>query len=158
MTTHESRGDDPMAHTYPNVLIHCVFSTKERRNTIPNELLPGLLSYINGIGSNIRVPVIAAGGVSNHVHLLIALPASITLAKAVQTFKANSSPWMGEHGIAFACQDGYGAFSVSASNRNAVKQYVEHQAEHHRKHSFEDEFVALLEKSGVNYDPKFVFG
>jgi|SRR5882672_1219718 len=147
-----------MAHTYPNVLIHCVFSTKERRSTIPEKLLPGLLGYINGIGSNIRVPVIAAGGVSNHVHLLIALPPSITLAKAMQTFKANSSRWMGEHGIAFAWQDGYGAFSVSASNLVAVKQYVEHQTEHHRRHSFEDEFVALLEKSGVNYDPEYVFG
>ncbi len=147
-----------MAHTYPNILIHCVFSTKERRSAIPDELLPGLLQYINGIGSNIRVPVIAAGGINNHVHLLIALPATITLAKAMQTFKANSSRWMGEHGIGFAWQDGYGAFSVSASNRDAVKQYVEHQAEHHRKHSFEDEFVALLKKSGVSYDPPYVFG
>ena len=147
-----------MAHTYPNVLIHCVFSTKERRSLIPEELSPGLLSYINGIGSNMKVPVIAAGSTSNHVHLLIALPASITLAKAMQTVKANSSRWMGEHGIGFAWQDGYGAFSVSASNREAVKYYVEHQAEHHRKHSFEEEFVALLKKSGVSYDPKYVFG
>jgi len=76
----------------------------------------------------------------------------------MQTFKANSSRWMGEHGIAFAWQDGYGAFSVSASNRDAVKQYVEHQVEHHRKHSFEDEFVALLKKSGVSYDSEYVFG
>ena len=125
---------------------------------IPEELLPGLLSYMNGIGSNIRVPVIAAGGISNHVHLLIALPATSTLAKAMPTFKANSSRWMGEHGIGFEWQDGYGAFSVSASNLVAVKHYVEHQAEHHRKHSFENEFVTLLKKSGVSYDSQYVCG
>lgn len=90
--------------------------------------------------------------------MLIALPASTTLAKAIQTFKANSSRWIGEHGIGFAWQQGYAAFSVSASNRNAVVKYIERQAEHHRKRSFEDEFVALLKKSGVSYDPKFVFG
>jgi REP element-mobilizing transposase RayT len=147
-----------MAHTYPNVLIHCVFSTKERRSAIPETLVPGLFKYLNGIGSNIHVPIIAAGGTDNHVHLLIALPAIITLAKAMQTFKANSSRWIGEHGIDFAWQHGYAAFSVSASNRDAVLEYIEHQADHHRKRSFEDEFVALLEKSGVSYDPKFVFG
>src|SRR5208283_1620572 len=150
-------GTALMAHTYPNVMIHCVFSTKAR-SAIPEALIPGLFKYLNGIGSNIHVPVIAAGGTDNHVHLLIALPASITLAKAMQTFKANSSRWMGEHGIDFAWQHGYAAFSVSASNRDGVLQYIEHQPEHHRKRSFEDEFLALLKKSGVSYDPKFVFG
>jgi putative transposase len=147
-----------MAHTYPNVLIHCVFSTKERQASIPETLAPTLYRYMNGIGSNIHVPVIAAGGTGNHVHLLIAFPASITLAKAMQAFKANSSRWMGEHGINFAWQHGYGAFSVSASNRDVVREYIAHQPEHHQKHSFEDEFVALLKKSGVSYEPNFVFG
>jgi REP element-mobilizing transposase RayT len=147
-----------MAHTYTNILVHCVFSTKERRLTISDDLLPGLLAYMNGIGANIRVPVVAAGGTANHVHLLLALPATITLSKAIQTFKSNSSRWVGEHGIDFAWQGGYGAFSVSASNRAAVQHYIEHQADHHRKRSFEDEFVAMLKRSRVNYDPKFVFG
>ena len=147
-----------MSHTYPNVLIHCIFSTKERRSSIPETLVPNLFKYLNGIGSNIRVPVIAAGGMGNHVHMLIALPASITLAKAMQTFKANSSRWIGEHGIDFAWQHGYAAFSVSASNRDVIIKYIENQAAHHLKRSFEDEFVALLKKSGVNYDPKFIFG
>ncbi len=147
-----------MAHTYANVLIHVVFSTKERRAIIPQPLIPKLCSYLNGIGANIHVPVITAGGMSDHVHLLIALSTMITLAKAVQTFKANSSRWVGEHGINFAWQDGYGAFSVSASHCEAVREYIDHQAEHHRKRTFEEEFVALLAKSGVQYDPKFVFG
>ncbi len=147
-----------MAHTYPNVLIHCVFSTKRRRDLIPDELLERLGQYFIGIGKNHDVPVPCAGGTANHIHLLIALPATIALATVVQTLKANSSRWIGKHGLDFAWQEGYGAFSVSASNVSAVKQYIAHQLEHHAKHSFEDEFVSLLRKSGVAYDPKFVLG
>ena len=102
--------------------------------------------------------VLCVGGTANHVHLLIGLPASMPLAKALQILKANSSRWIGEHGFDFAWQEGYGAFSVSASNVGAVKYYIEHQVEHHAKHSFESEFVSLLQKSGVAYDPKFVLG
>ena len=147
-----------MAHTYPNILVHCIFSTKTRLPLIPPELLSGLVRYLHGIGSNIQVPVLEAGGTPNHIHLLIALPSGVTLAKAMQTFKANSSRWIHEHGINFAWQDGYAAFSVSASNRDLVRRYIEHQPEHHRKCSFEDEFVAFLKKSGVNFDDKYVFG
>jgi putative transposase len=147
-----------MAHTYPNVLVHCVFSTKYRRDSIPSELVERLGPYFVGIGKNHEIPVLSVGGTTNHVHLLTALPATIALAKAVQLLKANSSRWIGEHGVEFAWQEGYGAFSVSASNLTAVKRYIEHQAEHHAKHSFEDEFVSLLRKSGVPYDPKFVLG
>lgn len=147
-----------MAHTYPNVLIHCVFSTKERREIISTELRSKLWKYFEGIGANHRIAVLNAGGTGNHAHLLIALPSDITLAKAMQVLKANSSRWLGEHGIDFAWQQGYGAFSVSSSNVDAVKQYIAHQAEHHAKRSFEDEFVLLLQKSGVDYDPQYVFG
>ena len=147
-----------MAHTYPNVLIHRVFSTKHRRDSIPDELREKLSMYFIGIGKGHEIPVLCSGGTANHAHLLIALPATIPLAKAIQVLKANSSRWLGEHGFDFAWQDGYGAFSVSASNLAAVKDYIERQAEHHAKHSFEDEFVSLLRKSGVTYDPEFVFG
>ena|SRR5215831_10048377 len=147
-----------MAHTYPNVLVHCVYSTKDRKHSIPGTLTAKLWRYLNGIGSNISVPVLQAGGTTNHVHLLIALPSDVTLAKALQSFKANSSRWLGEHHIDFSWQKGYGAFSVSASNREAVQEYIQHQAKHHAKRSFEEEYVALLKRSGVAYDPKFVFG
>jgi len=147
-----------MAHQYTNVLIHVAFSTKERRNLIPKELQPKLWKYFNGIGSNVQIPILAAGGIANHAHLVLALPSAVPIAKAVQTFKANSSRWIGEHGINFAWQEGYGAFSVSASNLDAVKHYVEHQPEHHAKRSFEDEFIALLRKSGIRFDPSDVFG
>ncbi len=154
----ESRRDGTMAHTYPNILIHCVFSTKQRRDLIPVELRETLRMYFVGIGKGHDIPVLCAGGTANHAHILIALPPVIPLAKAVQVFKANSSRWLGEHGFDFAWQEGYGAFSVSASNVDAVKYYIEHQPEHHAKHTFEDEYVSLLRKSGLNYDPECVFG
>jgi putative transposase len=88
----------------------------------------------------------------------MALPATIALAKAVQILKVNSSRWIATRGFDFAWQEGYGAFSVSASNLGAVKQYIEHQREHHAKLSFEDEFASLLRESGVPYDPEFVLG
>ncbi len=147
-----------MAHGYPNVVIHCVFSTKLRRDSIPDDLREKLSMYLVGIGKNHDIQVLCAGGTTNHAHLLIVLPASIPLAKAIQVLKANSSRWLGEHGFEFAWQEGYAAFSVSASNVEAVRHYIEHQPEHHAKHSFEDEFVSLLRKSGVKYDPEFVFG
>jgi putative transposase len=135
-----------------------VFSTKPRRNTIPGELQEKLSMYFVGIGKGHELPVLCARGTANHSHLLISLPTRVSLAKAVQVLKANSSRWLGEHGLDFAWQDGYGAFSVSSSDVEVVKHYIEHQAEHHAKHSFEDEFVSLLRKSGVLYDPQFVFG
>jgi REP element-mobilizing transposase RayT len=147
-----------MAHTYPNILVHCVFSTKNRVNSIPDELQEKLSIYLVGIGKGHNIPVLCAGGTRNHVHLMIALPATVPLAKAVQVLKANSSRWLRQHGFDFAWQDGYGAFSVSSSNADAVRHYIDHQDEHHSKHSFEDEFVSLLRKCNVAYDPQFVFG
>jgi len=88
-----------MAHTYPNVLVHCIFSTKNRLNSIPDNLREKLAMYFVGIGRGHGIPVLSAGGTCNHVHLLIALPATIPLAKAVQVLKANSSRWLGEHGF-----------------------------------------------------------
>ena len=147
-----------MAHKYPNILIHLVFSTKERADLIPNELLPRLWKYFAGIGRNHGIPVLAVGGTSNHSHLLIALPTNMTPAKGVQVLKANSSRWIREHGIAFAWQEGYGAFSVSSSNKAAVVNYIEHQAEHHRARSYEAEFEAMIRKSGMRFEGEEAFG
>ena len=145
-------------HSFPNLLVHAVFSTKERRSLVPEGLQPRLWAYFRGIGKNHNLPVLAAGGIANHAHLFFVLPATVTLSKAMQTFKANSSRWVGEHGIKFAWQEGYAAVSVSASNTEAVRDYVLHQPEHHQKHSFEAEYRSLLDKSGVKYDPVEAFG
>jgi len=90
--------------------------------------------------------------------LLIVLPPDMAAAKAVQVLKANSSRWLREHRIDFAWQEGYGAFSVSGSNKNTVIDYIEHQQEHHSKRSYEREFEAMLRKSGMEFDGKEAFG
>ena len=144
-----------MAHTYANNFVHCIFSTKERANTIPDDRREQLWAYLIGIAKNEGFVVMAAGGTANHVHVLVLLPAAISLSTAIKKLKGNSSRWMGPH---FAWQDGYGAFSVSPSQLSAIKDYIANQSEHHQRRNFEDEFVALLNKCGVDYDPKFVFG
>ncbi len=102
--------------------------------------------------------VITAGGTANHAHVLIALPPILTLAKVLQTIKAYSSRWMSEHGVDFKWQEGYGAFSVSPSQIQTVVNYIQNQEKHHAKRSFEEEFVFLLQSSGLEYDPRYVFG
>jgi len=147
-----------MPHSYVNDLLHVVFSTRERKPTIPAASFAELWAVLAGIGPNHRLTVIKIGGMAEHVHILFVLPADVTVAHAVQVFKANSSRWMHDRVPKFAWQEGYGAFSVSASVAGAVKKYIENLAEHHKRRSFEEEFVMLLRKSGVAYDPKFVFG
>lgn len=84
-------------------------------------------------------------------------PPRIALAKAVLLIKSNSSKWMNENGTAFGWQEGYGAFNVSASNVESVRKYILRQKEHHRKMTFKEEFIALLKKHGVDFDPRYVF-
>jgi putative transposase len=144
-----------MAHTYASVFIHCVFSTKERKPLIPADRTESLYAYFAGIARGEGFDLVAAGGTSNHVHLLLILPATHPLAEAVKKLKGSSSRWMGPE---FAWQEGYGAFSVSPSQVPAVKEYIRNQAEHHRKRSFEEEFVALLKNCGIEYDSRYVLG
>ena len=147
-----------MSHSYSQNLVHCVYSTEERRKLIPPELQRGLWECKSAIAKRDGVHVIEAGGTENHVHILLALPPTITLSKALQNIKAYSSRWMSEHGVHFKWQQGYGAFSVSPSQIQGVVSYVRNQAEHHRRRSFEEEFIFLLKASGVEYDPRYVFG
>ena len=98
------------------------------------------------------------GGVRDHVHALIVLPPTLPLAKAVQYLKGSSSKWINEAGAPFAWQEGYGAFSVSASQTPDVVRYIQNQRAHHAGKTFEQEFLGLLEKYGVSYDPQYVLG
>ena len=148
-----------MSHSYVSNRLHVVFSTKERRKLIPEKVQAELWPYIVGIGRNHRFPISVVGGMDDHVHILLELPGTITISKAVQLIKANSSKWLNETSAkGFAWQEGYAAFSVSASNVDAVIHYIDNQREHHRKQTFEEEFIALLRKHGLEYDPKYVFG
>jgi REP element-mobilizing transposase RayT len=145
-------------HThYHNNLIHLVFSTKNRENLIRREMEEPLRKYFVGIGHNEGFKILACGGIENHCHLLYVLPATITLSHTVQSLKANSSRWIREQAGRFQWQKGYGAFSVSESAKPKVLEYIANQREHHARHSFEDEFIALLKKHNVDYDPRYVF-
>lgn len=107
-----------------------------------------LWRYVAGLAHAKDIHVVAAGGTANHLHLLILLPQTITLSKAMQELKANTSRWLRETASKFQWQEGYGAFSVSQSQREMVARYIANQKEHHRKRTFEQEFTALLQKSG----------
>ena len=147
-----------MSHSYSQILVHATFSTEERRDLIPDHLQDRLWAYMGATAKKDSVRVISIGGISNHAHVFFALPATVTLATVMMNLKANSSRWMGEKGINFAWQKGYGAFSVSSSHVENVIKYIRNQKEHHKKRSFEEEFLALLKKYKVDYDPKYVFG
>ena len=146
-----------MSHTYNANIVHCIFSTKDRCDTTPAELQEQLWAYFLGIANNLKIKLLAAGGTTNHVHLLLGLPPTMGVAEAVQKLKANSSRWLGEHGVSFRWQEGYGAFSVSPSLLSTVRAYIRNQADHHRERNFEAELRAMLDKSGVPYDERRLF-
>jgi REP element-mobilizing transposase RayT len=137
--------------------VHLIFSTKERRPWISPEQQQRLWGYIIAIGKNKGVPVLAIGGMEDHVHILIALPAALPLAKAVQVIKANSSRFMHERQPDFEWQQGYGGFSVGASSVDATVEYIRNQRRHHEKRDFKAEFLAFLRRHNVEYDAKYVF-
>jgi REP element-mobilizing transposase RayT len=147
-----------MSHTFAKNHLHVVFSTKERRKTIAKELQPELWSYMAGICHNLDIASIAIGGTDDHTHILLHLPPTISLSKAIQMLKANASRWMNHRQKDFSWQQGFGAFSVGISNTAAVVRYIQNQEAHHRKMTFEEEYLRFLKRHGINYDPKFVFG
>lgn len=147
-----------MPHTYVQNAVHVVFSTKDRHKLISKELQARMWAYVAGICKKDGIFVHAIGGMEDHSHLLIQIPPTMSLSKVVNTLKSNSSRWANEQDQKFAWQEGYAAFSVSASNVPAVVRYIQNQASHHRKMNFNAELLTLLKKHGVEYDPKFVFG
>jgi REP element-mobilizing transposase RayT len=150
-----------MSHTYTNLLSHVVFSTKDRRPLIDSELKPRLLGYMNGIANENGGKVLSINAMQDHVHLLWELRGTSAMSDALRLLKANSSRWVREtFGLRkpFAWQTGYGAFSVSRSNVPAVANYIETQESHHNRRNFDEEFIELLVRHGIQYDPKYVFG
>ncbi len=147
-----------MSHTYAQNVIHVVFSTKDRRKLLPADFRPRMWAYAAGVCKKFDILVLAVGGTEDHIHLLLRIPPTLALAKAVLAIKSNSSRWASEAGHKFAWQQGYGAFSVSSSVVPTVVRYIQNQEAHHRKMSFDVEFLALLKRHGLEFDPKYVFG
>jgi len=150
-----------MGHSYISNLQHIVFSTKQRRRYITADLQQKLWPYMGGIARDNKIKSIAIGGVEDHAHLLLSMPATISLSRAVQLIKGASSRWIHETMPSlrdFAWQEGYSAFSVGISAVDDTIAYIQRQAEHHRKKSFEEELVQFLKRHGIEYDERYVFG
>ena len=149
-----------MAHTFTNLLTHVIFGTKDRTSSIDAELKPQLFAYMGGIVREYDSTALMVNGTADHVHLLLRLPPSVSIAEAMRVLKANSSRWVHEkwpsHST-FGWQTGYGAFSVSQSNVSAVLRYIVNQEEHHRKVSFQEEFVTYLQRHGIEYDGRYIW-
>jgi putative transposase len=150
-----------MGHTYATVLLHCVFSTKNRLPVIEPEWRPRLHAYLGGIARENDACALAVGGVADHVHVLLSLPPVLPVAKALQLIKGGSSLWVHQTFPAvkdFAWQEGYGAFSIGISQVEATIAYIADQEKHHRRKTFQDEFRAFLKKHGIEYDERYVWG
>ncbi len=147
-----------MAQTLTRLLIHGVFSTKHREPRIDEGWRHDLHSVIGGILRNRHCDLIAAGGVEDHMHLLVRIPATLTVADMMRDVKAHSSAW--RHGVGdsrFAWQSGYGAFSVGPTMVETVVAYIANQREHHRKMSFQEEFLSFLKTYEMEYDERYLW-
>ena len=148
-----------MPSTHASLHYHLIFSTKDRVPLIVAEFRSRLHAYLGGIVKGLGGTPLAIGGIEDHVHLLVGLKTSHRLDYFVRDLKADSSEWVHKEmqKKIFAWQKGYGAFSVSPSNVSAVKQYVLGQEKHHKRKSFQEEYIELLRASGVEYDERFVW-
>jgi putative transposase len=149
-----------MSHSYVSNLMHCTFSTKERYPWIEAELESRLWPYIGGIARKNRMKALSIGGTFDHLHALLSLPSTMSFARAVQLIKGGSSKWVHDEFAnfkKFEWQEGYGAFSVSSSQVARTIAYIERQKEHHRKCTFKEEFIKLLDKHHIEYDRRYVF-
>ncbi|HSM86230.1 MAG TPA: IS200/IS605 family transposase [Candidatus Limnocylindrales bacterium] len=140
-----------MSHTYFSLLVHCVFSTKERRPLIPSDLKTTLWPYMAGIARMNKFKALAVGGMQDHAHILLSLPTTSQVAKAVQLVKGGSSKWINDHlpARSFAWQDGYAAFSIGVSQLPNTIRYINNQERHHARMTFDSELSKMLERHGI---------
>ena len=149
-----------MGHTYSNILLHVVFSTKGRRPTVKTAFRERLYQYLAGVARHEFGRALTIGGTENHIHGLLSMATDASAAEAMRKWKSLFSGWVHKafpSHVGFAWQSGYGVFSVSQSNAPRVIKYIEEQEEHHRRQTFEEEFIALLKKHGVDYNPRYVW-
>lgn len=142
------------------LLTHLVFSTKNREPFLIGDASTEMHRYIAGILNNLGCPSIQVGGVSDHIHIFCRLSRTKSVAEVIESVKTSSSKWIKTKGSEFSgfhWQSGYGAFSVSQSDSDAVIDYIRNQAQHHRKVSFQEEFRRFLERYQIAYDDRYVW-
>lgn len=147
-----------MSHTAGNLVLHVIFSTKDRRPLITPEIRTDLFGYLGGIVREMRGTALIVNGTSDHVHMLIRIRPVHAAAEVARVVKTNSSRWVHERWkVRFAWQTGYGAFSVSESNVPAISRYIAMQEEHHKRMTFQEEYVAFLKKNKIEYDERYIW-
>jgi putative transposase len=146
--------------SYVASYFHCVFSTKDRMRLITPDLRERLWPFLGGIARQNKMKAIEVGGVEDHVHILLSLPSTVSVSKALQLMKGGSSKWIHEtfpeHRL-FSWQEKYGAFSVSVSQLDTIIDYIQNQEPHHRTMTFQEEFEALLKRHHVEYDERYLW-
>ena len=143
--------------THHGILLHVVFSTKYRRPVLADSWRDDLFGYIGGTVKEHKASLLKAGGIEDHVHLLLRIHPEFAISKTVQLLKANSSKWINVNlkpKLPFQWQRGYGAFSVSQSMAETVKNYIARQRKHHARRTFQDEYLEILRKHEVEFDLK----
>jgi len=148
-------------HSFNSCLMHCVFSTKQRRPWLTSPIRKRLWPYLGGIARESDMKALAIGGEADHLHLLLSLPATLSVSKAMQLLKGNSSKWLREtfpelRSQGFAWQEGFGAFSIGVAGMEDTIRYIQAQEEHHRTKSFREELEVILKKHGYDYTPEML--
>lgn len=146
-----------MPQSLVKILVHVVFSTKNRVDLIHPEIEAKLYGYIHGIVENNKSKLIIGNGTANHGHLLISMGKTVDVSDLVGDIKRDSSVWMKQHESSFYWQEGYGAFSIGESQVPRVMKYIADQKERHAKRTFEDEYRGLLKRYNVDYDERYVW-
>ena len=149
-----------MANTYTQINIHVVFAVKGRDNLLHDQFRHRVFEYISGIMVSLKQYPLAVGGFRNHVHVFFELNPDTTLSDIIQKVKANSSKWINQNKFTmghFEWQRGYGGFSYSRSQRNAVIQYIIRQEDHHRIGSFKEEYIAILKNFKIEFKDQYLF-
>ena len=149
-----------MANTYSQIYVQVVFAVLRREDLIDRSWKENLFRYITGIVTAQGQKLIAIGGVADHIHILLGISPNIKLSDLVRDIKANSSRFVNEKRLVrgkFYWQEGFGAFSYSRSQIDAVAKYVLNQEQHHAKKSFKDEYIELLRRFDVDFDDRYLF-
>jgi REP element-mobilizing transposase RayT len=148
-------SETPIMHSYVSSLLHIVFATKDRTPWITADIANRLWPYLGGVARESNMKALQIGGVEDHVHALVSMPSTLSIAKALQVLKGNSSKWIHDtfpHLRCFTWQEGYGAFSIGISGIENTIAYIQNQPSHHQRVTFQQEFESILRKHGMEFE------